>query len=68
MTSAVLGRVWDWHCAGPRVGVDDSLQISNRAEDTATDALAGHLGEETLDRIQPRSGSRREMEDPARMA
>jgi hypothetical protein len=51
-----------------QVGVDGSLQIGNRAEDTAADALAGHLGEEILDCIQPQSGSRSEMKDSARMA
>ena len=38
-----------------------------RAQDAATDALAGHFGKEILDRIQPRGGGRSAVEGPARM-
>jgi len=36
-----------------------------RAEDAAADALAGDLGKEVLDRIQPGGGGGREVEGPA---
>ena len=38
------------------------------AEHAATDALAGHLGEEVFHGIEPGPGGRGEMEDPARVA
>src|SRR6516165_1741795 len=50
-----------------KIGVDSGLQVDDRAEDAAADALPGHLGEEVLDRIEPRGRSRGEVEDPARM-
>src|SRR6516164_5968540 len=50
-----------------KVGVDSALQVDDRAEDAAANALPGHLGEEVLDRIEPGGRSRGEVEDPARM-
>ena len=50
-----------------KVGVDSALQVDDRAEDAAANALPGHLGEELLDRIEPGGRSRGEVEDPARM-
>ena len=50
------------------IGVDSGLQVGNRAEDTASDALPRHLGEEVFDRIEPRCRIRGEVEGPARMA
>jgi len=42
------------------VGVDSGLQVGDRAKDTATDALSGHLGKEVLDGVEPRGRSRGE--------
>ena len=57
----------DWvHCA--RLGsIHGGLQVSDRAEDTAANALSGHFGEEVLDRVEPGSRGRGEVESPARM-
>ena len=41
-----------------KVGVDRAVQVDDRAKDAAADALPGHLGEEVLDRIEPRGRSR----------
>jgi|SRR6516162_5489119 len=51
-----------------QVGVDGGRQVGDLAEDAAANALAGHLGEEVLDGVEPGGGSRGEMEGPARMA
>ena len=34
-----------------KIGVDSGLQVDDRAEDAAADALPGHLGEEVLDAL-----------------
>ena len=47
--------------------VDGGLEIDNRAEDPAFEAAFGQFGEEALDRIEPGSGCRREMERPSRV-
>ena len=51
-----------------KIGVDGGLQVSDRAEDAAPDALAGDFGEEILDRVEPGSRGRGEVKSPARMA
>jgi hypothetical protein len=35
------------------ISVDGGLEVDDRREDAAADALAGDLGEEILDRVQP---------------
>ena len=50
------------------ISVDGGLQVGDRAEDAAADALAGHFGKEVLDRVEPRGRGRGEVEGPARMA
>ncbi len=50
------------------IGVDGGLQVGDRAEDAAADALPGHLGEEVLDGVEPGGRGRGEVEGPARMA
>ena len=50
------------------IRIDGGLQIGDRAEDAAADALPGHLGKEVLDRIEPGGRGRGEVEGPARMA
>src|SRR5437868_3273283 len=75
------GRVWpEWRrrfwsrrmvWAGIVLGeisIDGSLQVGDRAEYATADALAGHLGEEVLDRVEPGGRGRGEVEGPARMA
>src|ERR1700730_4011105 len=48
--------------------VDDSLlQFIDALEDAAADALSGDLGKEALDHVEPRTGSRREVQVKARM-
>ena len=37
-----------------QISIDRRLQVDNRAEDAAADALPRHLGEEGLDSVQPR--------------
>ena len=51
-----------------QISIDGGLQVSDRAEDAAADALPGHLGEEVLDRIEPGGRGRSEVESPTRMA
>ena len=51
-----------------QIAVDGGLQIGDRAEHAAPDALAGHLGEEIFHGVEPRPGGRGEVEDPARVA
>ena len=50
-----------------QVAVDGGLQVDERMEDAATEAAAGELGEEALDRIEPGCRGRGEVERPARM-
>jgi hypothetical protein len=52
----------------PQVTVDRGLEVGDRAEHAAADALAGHLGEEAFHRIEPGPGGWREVKDPARVA
>ena len=51
-----------------QISIDCRLQVDNRAEDAATDALPCHLGEEVLHRIEPGRRGRGEVDGPARMA
>ena len=51
-----------------QISIDGGLQVGDRAEDGAADALPRHLGKEVLDRIEPGGGGRGEVEGPARMA
>ena len=44
------------------VAVDGDLQVGHTPEDAASDALAGDLGEEAFDEIQPRRRGGREMQ------
>ena len=60
-------RARGWRCARA-ISVDGGLQVSDRAEDAAADALAGHFGKESLDGVEPRGRGRSEVEDPTRMA
>src|SRR5437870_8776304 len=50
------------------ISIDGGLQVDDRAEHAAADALPGHLGEEVLDRVEPGGRGRGEVESPARMA
>jgi hypothetical protein len=50
------------------ISIDSGLQVGDRAEYPAADALAGHLGEEVLDGVEPRGRGRGEVERPTRMA
>ena len=50
------------------IGIDGGLQVGDRVEDAAADALAGHLGEEVRDGVEPRGRGRGEVERPTRMA
>jgi hypothetical protein len=43
------------------ISIDGGLQIGDRAEDAAADALARHLGKEVLDRVEPRGRGRGEV-------
>ena len=45
--------------------VDGGLEIVDGSEDAANEAPSGELGEESLDRIEPRCGGRSEVEGPA---
>ena len=51
-----------------QVAVDGGLEVGDRTEDAAADALAGHLGEEALDRIEPGPRGWGEVKDPTRVA
>jgi len=48
--------------------VDGGLEIDDGSEDTILEPAARQDGEEALDRVQPGTGRRREVEGPARMA
>src|ERR1700739_3208025 len=50
-----------------KVAVDRGLQIDDRVEAAAADALTGECGEEVLDRVQPRCRGRSEVKAPARV-
>ena len=50
------------------VAVERGLEFDDRAEDPALEPAAGARREERLDRIEPRAGSRGEVEGPARVA
>ena len=50
------------------IGIDGGLQVGDRLEDTAADALPGHLGEEVFHGAEPGGRGRGEVERPARMA
>jgi hypothetical protein len=50
------------------ISIDGGLQVGDRAENAATDALPGHLREEILDGIEPGGRGRGEVEGLARMA
>ena len=45
--------------------VDGGLEIVDGSEDAANESPSGELGEESLDRIEPRCGGRSEVEGPA---
>src|SRR5438309_11580074 len=75
------GRVWPESVGGlgpgegfgtgivfSEISIDGGLQVSDRAEDAAADALPGHLGKEVLHRVEPGGRGRGEVEGPARMA
>jgi hypothetical protein len=47
------------------ISIDGGLQVSDRVEDAAADALPGHLGKEVLHRVQPGGRGRGEVEGPA---
>ena len=49
------------------VALDGGLQIDQRMETAATDALAGQYREEILDSVQTGAGCRGKMEPPARV-
>ena len=49
------------------VGVDGDFQVSDALEDAAPDALAGDLGEEPLDQVEPGRRGRREVQVEPRM-
>jgi hypothetical protein len=42
------------------MSIDGGLEVGDRAEDAAVDALSRHFGEEILRRIEPRGRSRGE--------
>ena len=50
-----------------KVALDGSLQIDHRMETAATDTFSGQHGEEVLDSVEPRAGSRGEVKRPAGM-
>jgi hypothetical protein len=50
------------------ISIDRRLQVGNRAEDAAADALPRYLGEEVLHRIEPGRRGRGEVKGPARVA
>ena len=49
------------------ISIDGGLQVGDRAEDAAADALPGHLREKVLDGVEPGGRGRREMEGPTRV-
>ena len=49
------------------IGIDRALQVDDRAEDAAPEALAGHFGKEVLNRIEPGGRGWGEVEGPAWM-
>src|SRR3954468_3869839 len=49
------------------IGHDGLLQFVDALEDAASDALAGDLGKEPLDHVEPRAGSGREVQVKSRM-
>src|SRR5436305_674180 len=66
-------RIWSSEGFGAgivlgEISIDGGLQVDDRAEYTTADALPRHLGEEALDRVEPRGRGRGEVEGPARMA
>ena len=50
-----------------QIAVDGGLEVGDRTEHAAADALAGHLGEEAFYRIEPGPGGWGEVKDPARV-
>ena len=50
------------------ISIDGGLQVSDRVEDAAADALSGHLGKEVLDGIEPGGRGRGEVEVKPRQA
>src|SRR6266702_4497447 len=48
--------------------VNGCLEIDNGSEYPAFESALGEFGEETLDRVEPRAGGWREVEDEARVA
>src|SRR6266700_2197376 len=50
------------------ISIDGGLQVGDRTEDAAADALPGHFGKEVLDGVEPGGRGRCEVEGPARMA
>ena len=49
------------------IAVDGGLQVDDRSEDAAPEALSGEFGEEAFDGIDPGTGFRGEVEGPARV-
>ena len=49
------------------ISIDGGLQVGDRVEDAAADALPGHLRKEVLDGVEPGGRGRGEMEGPTRM-
>ena len=55
-----------WLLVGSAQEADDGgLEIDDRAEDAALEAVAGQLGEEAFDGVKPGARCRREVEDEA---
>ena len=50
------------------ISVDSGLQVGDRAEDAAADALSRHLRKEVLHGVGPRGRGRGEVKRPPRMA
>jgi hypothetical protein len=51
-----------------QVAIDGGLEVGDRTEHATVDALAGHLGEEAFNRIEPGPGGGGEVKDPAPVA
>lgn len=49
------------------IAADGVFEVGDGFEDAASDAPAGDDREETFNRVEPGSGGRSEMEDPARV-
>ena len=49
------------------IGIDGGLQVGDRVEDAAADALPGHRRKQVLDGVEPGGRGRGEMEGRARM-